>query len=39
MQSKVIYNWQGIAFDGENSWSFSNDFARNIVIFGDDNSS
>ena len=23
-----------IAFDGEGSWSFDNDFARNVVIFG-----
>ena len=36
---KFIYNGWEIAFDGEGSWSFDNDFARNIVIFGFDNSS
>ena len=36
---KFIYNGWEIAFDGEGSWSFDNDFARNIVIFGSDNSS
>ena len=30
---------EDIAFDGEGSWSFSNDFTRNVVIFGVDNSS
>ena len=39
MKSKFTYNDQGIAFDGEGSWSFDNDYARNIVIFGVDNSS
>ena len=29
---KFIYNGQGIAFDGEGSRSFGNDFARNVVI-------
>ena len=28
----------GIAFDGECSWSFGNDFSRNVAIFGVDNS-
>ena len=28
-----------IAFDGTGSWRFSNDLARNVVIFGFDNSS
>ena len=28
-----------MAFDGEGLWSFANDFVRNIVIFGVDNSS
>ena len=36
---KFTYNGQGIAFDGKGSWSFGNDFARNVVIFGVDNSS
>ena len=26
-------------FDGAGSWNFGNDFARNVVIFGDDISS
>ena len=38
-KSKSIENSQGIAFDGENSWSFVNDFCRNVVIFGANNSS
>ena len=28
----------GIAFDGECSWSFGDDFTRNVAIFGVDNS-
>ena len=28
-----------IAFDGACSWSFCNDFARHVVIFGVDNNS
>ena len=28
-----------MALDGEGSWSFDNDFARNVVIFGVDHSS
>ena len=27
-----------VAFDGAGSWNFGNDFARNVVIFGVDNS-
>ena len=34
-----MYSCYGIAFDGKGSWSFNNDFARNITIFGIDNSS
>ena len=34
-----MYNGWGIAFDWEDSWSFGNDFARNVAIFGLDNSS
>ena len=30
---------RGIAFDGEGSWSFDDDSARNVVIFGVDDSS
>ena len=39
VKSKVIYNGRIIAFNGEGSWSFDNEFARNAVIFGFDNSS
>ena len=39
IKSKFTYNGRGIAFDGEGSWSFDDDFARNVVIFGVDNSS
>ena len=34
-----MYRGYGIVFDGAGSWNFGNDFARNIVIFGVDNSS
>ena len=33
-----VYSGHGIAFDGEDWWSFDNDTARNIIIFGVDNS-
>ena len=39
IKCKFTYNGQGIAFDGEGFWSFDDDSARNIVIFGVDNSS
>ena len=39
MKSKFNYNSLGIGFDGEDSWSFGNGFAKNIVIFGVNNSS
>ena len=39
IKSKFTYNVLGIVFDGEGSCSFGNDFARNVVIFGVDNSS
>ena len=39
IKRKFIHNGQGIVFDGEDSWIFRNDFARNVVIFGVDNSS
>ena len=32
-------NGREIAFDGEVGWSFGNDYARNVAIFGVDNSS
>ena len=38
-KSKYVYIGYGIAFDGLGSWSFGNDFARNVIIFGVDNSS
>ena len=38
-KSKYVYSCNGIAFNGLGSWSFGNDFARNFIIFGIDNSS
>ena len=38
-KSKWIYSGYGIAFDGNGEWNFGNDFTRNVVIFGVDNSS
>ena len=38
-KSKFTYNGRGIAFDGKGYWSFDNDTARNVIIFGVDNSS
>ena len=35
----IKHSVYGIAFDGECSWSFGNEFARNSIIFGVDNSS
>ena len=37
-KSKHIYSGYGITFDGASSWSFGINFARNVVIFGVDNS-
>ena len=34
-----MYSGYGIAFDGKSCWSFDNDNARIVVIFGVDNSS
>ena len=34
-----MYSTYGIAFDGKGAWSFGNDFARNVIIFGVDNGS
>ena len=39
VKSKLTYNVQGIAFDGEGSWIFDNGYARNVIMFGVDNSS
>ena len=38
-KSKWVYSGYGIAFDGLDSWSLGNDFARNDIIFGVNNSS
>ena len=38
-KSEWVYTGYGIAFDVGGSWSFDNDFARNVVIFGVDNRS
>ena len=37
--SNIIYSGYGITFDSGGSRSFDDDFARNVVIFGVDNSS
>ena len=34
-----MYSGYGITFDSTGSWSFGNDIARNVTIFGVDNSS
>ena len=37
-KEKYMYSGYGIAFDGKSSWSFDNEFARNVANFGvDDN--
>ena len=38
-KENYVYNDYGIAFDGKSKWSFGNGFARNVIIFGIDNSS
>ena len=38
-KSKYKYNGYGVAFDGKGNKNFGNDSARNVVIFGIDNSS
>ena len=38
-KEKYVYSRYGIKLDSASSWSFSNDFARNVMIFGDDDSS
>ena len=38
-KSKFTYNHLRIAFDRKGYWSFDNDTARNVIIFGIDNSS
>ena len=34
-----MYNSYGITFDGRGKWSFGNDCAKNILVFGVDDSS
>ena len=34
-----MYSGYGTTFDGTGSWGFMNDTARNVIIFGFDNSS
>ena len=38
-KEKYAYSGQVIAFDRKGEWSFGNDPARNVIIFGVDNSS
>ena len=33
-KEKWVYSAYGIAFDGKVEWSFVNDYARNVTIFG-----
>ena len=39
MKKNWVHSGYGIVFDGKCRWNFGNDFARNVVIFGFDNSS
>ena len=38
-KEKYVYSGCGITFESTGSWRFGNDFARNVIIFGVDNSS
>ena len=38
-KEKYVYSGYGITFDSGGLWSFGNDFAGNVIIFGVDNSS
>ena len=38
-KEKYVYSGYGITFDSASSWSFDNNFARNVISFGVDNSS
>ena len=38
-KEKYVYSDYEIAFDGKGEWSFDNDYSRNDIIFGIDNSS
>ena len=37
-KAKWVYRDYGIRFDGKNIWSFGNNYARNVAIFGVDKS-
>ena len=37
-KEKWVYKGYGIAFDRAGSWNFDNDFSRNVIIIGADNS-
>ena len=39
LKEKHVYSGCGKAFDGKGECSFGNDYARNVIIFGADNSS
>ena len=36
MIKKYVHSGYGIAFNGNGLWSFNDDFARNVIIFGVD---
>ena len=38
-KEEYVYSGYGIAFNGKVEWYFDNDYARNVIIFGVDNSS
>ena len=38
-KEKYVYGGYRIIFDSEGEWSFGNDYARNVIIFGVNNSS
>ena len=38
-KGKYVYSGHEIAFDGKGEWSFDNDYTRNVIILGVDNSS
>ena len=38
-EEKYVYSGYGIGFDEKYEWRFGNGYARNIIIFGVDNSS
>ena len=38
-KEKYVYSGYGMTFDSAGSWSFDNDVARYVIIFGVDNSS